>query len=140
MTKGYPSVPDDRDLIKERLRLPRSGRSEPSKNVSFRVTSWLHRIGNSRSPDRSETVLSLYGKKVDEDPHAYLIFHATDSDAVPPPDYDGPNKRLFIHYTDQQLGSVYRILDMMDRVAIVIVYREYKTGHRWAELQHSPIS
>ena len=139
MSHNRLKVPDDEALIREMLRLPQN-KSAPTTKVNFAVKSWLHRLGNSRTPDRAETVISLYGEKVDKGLHAYLTFHPSDTGSVPPPNYDAKNQRVFVNYSTQQLASVYRILDMMDRTVIGIIYLEYDTGHKWAELQHNPIS
>lgn len=96
------------------------------------VKKWIYRLGNSRSPDGSETVISLDGVSADIKA-TYIQFHPT---CVPVPCPGFNAGVLHVHYRMDQLEQVKEVLSLIPKYKILLLYYEFDSGHRWAELQN----
>jgi hypothetical protein len=138
--KPVSKVPSDEDLISGRLGLSDgTPRDDPiTQSHYLRVKTWLYRLGNSRSPDGWHTVISIYGSpEVGNAIGAYLSFLKQNNPI--PPNYDEPNKMVHLSYSIDQIQPAISVLELIGRKGVFLFYREYESGHRWAELQHEPL-
>ena len=102
----------------------------------LRVERWLYRIGNSQRPDRYDTVIQVRGTpEMGEAEGAYIAFDRNPN-AARAPSYHPGTRMLHVNYGFDQLAQVREILDALAERPVWLVYFEYESGHRWAELFH----
>lgn len=106
----------------------------------LRIDRWLYRIGNSDRPEGYETVIQVRGTpEMGEAEGAYIAFDR-DGGGGRAPGYNPATKMLHVNFGFDQFAHVREVLAMLAERAVWMVYFEYESGHRWAELFHEPLA
>lgn len=105
-----PKVRDPDQLVDDTLGISPGTRATVKRFLA--VERWIYRLGNSKSPNGSETVISLCGASADIKT-TYLKFHPTVV-AVPFPSFAAGV--LYVHYRMDQLAQVREVLSLDSEV------------------------